>query len=110
MNKIKLMLITNDPKLASFSHSGGIDRIFVDLELLGKEERQGHLNTVISRHLLDDVAKVRAALPVGSLLVRTNPMHDQLPIEIEAILKAKPDYLMLPMFRTKKEVRTFIEC
>lgn len=108
MKKINLMLIANDPALAAYALQCGVDRIFVDLEFLGKQARQGHLDTVISRHSIDDVTKVRAAVNPGALLVRTNPMHVGSHDEIETILCAKPDYLMLPMFRTKEEVNKFI--
>ena len=33
----------------------------VDLEHIGKHERQGHLNTLISSHTVDDVARVTSA-------------------------------------------------
>lgn len=37
------MYITNRPEIAAIADSNGVDRIFLDLELIGKEERQGHL-------------------------------------------------------------------
>ena len=45
---LKLMYITNDERVAKVAESSGVDWIFVDLEILGKEKRQGHLDTVIS--------------------------------------------------------------
>lgn len=101
---IQLMLITNDPALAAFAMESGVNRIFVDLEILGKKERQGHLDTLISHHSMDDVALIRAAIPQGDMLVRTNPLHDGSPLEVETVLASNPDFLMLPMFRTAEEV------
>ena len=44
---LKLMYITNDDTVARIAEDSGVDWIFVDLEVKGKEERQGHLDTVI---------------------------------------------------------------
>lgn len=101
---LKLMLITNDPALAAHAVRGGVDRIFVDLEILGKRERQGHRDTLISSHSLADVAKVRAAIPGGELLVRLNPIHPRIDEEIDAAVAAGADRLMLPMFTSLAEV------
>lgn len=46
---LKLMYITNDPDVAMIAQKAGIDRIWVDLETLGKEERQKGFNTVKSQ-------------------------------------------------------------
>ena len=104
---LKLMLITNHPDLAAAVVSAGVNRIFIDLEILGKQERQGHLDTVISAHSMADVPKVRAAIPEAELLVRLNPPHPGLGEEIEQALAAKPNFLMLPMFHTAAELADF---
>jgi 2-keto-3-deoxy-L-rhamnonate aldolase RhmA len=104
---IKLMLITNDPELARFAAGCGVDRIFVDLEVLGKQERQGHLDTVMSRHSIEDVIRVRVAVPDAELLVRVNPMHAGTADEVEKALDAGADLLMLPMFRQVSEIERF---
>jgi citrate lyase beta subunit len=104
---MKLFFITNSAELAQFAIAHGVDRIFVDLEILGKVERQGHLNTVISRHSLADVASLRAVVPAGRLLVRINPIHDGSVDEIERVIASGADILMLPMFRTPREVEAF---
>jgi len=41
---LKLMFITNSPTIARIAQNAGVDRIFVDLEKLGKDERQAHVN------------------------------------------------------------------
>ena len=45
---MKFMLITNKPELASYAEECGVGRIFIDLEINGKQERQGHLDTLIA--------------------------------------------------------------
>lgn len=72
--KLKLMFICNDPELARHAVVCGTDRIFVDLEINGKQERQGHKDTVVSRHTLVDVHHMRAVVGNAELLVRVNPM------------------------------------
>ena len=37
---LKLMYITNDETIAKIAEKHGVDRIWIDLETLGKEERQ----------------------------------------------------------------------
>lgn len=104
---MKFMMITDKPDIARFAVDGGVDRIFVDLEILGKKERQGHLNTVISRHGLDDVRRLRPVVPAGRLLVRVNPIHEGSEQEIDQVVEAGADIVMLPMFRTPAEVAAF---
>lgn len=101
-------MITSDPAIAKFAIAGGVDRVFVDLELLGKQQRQGHLDTVISRHSLADVCNVRPVVPPGHLLVRINPMHQGSVEEIDQVIDAGADIIMLPMFRSAHEVEAFI--
>jgi 2-keto-3-deoxy-L-rhamnonate aldolase RhmA len=86
----------------------GVDRVMVDLEILGKQERQGHLDTVISGHSLDDVAFVRSILSRSSLMVRVNPIHEGTAAEIDAVLARGAETVMLPMFMSVQEVETFV--
>lgn len=107
-NFMELMFITNNPKLAIVAENAGVDRIFIDLERIGKFERQGHLNTFISDHKLEDIPIVKSKIKKSKLLVRINPIHDETKEEIEKILRSNPDYIMLPMFKTKEEVKKFV--
>ena len=47
---LKLMYITNNPSVARIAQDAGVDRIFIDMEYIGKEERQAGLDTVKSHH------------------------------------------------------------
>jgi hypothetical protein len=105
---MQLMMIVSDPEIAEYAATHGVDRIFVDLECLGKQERQGHRDTWLSRHTFDDVVRVRQAIASRSLLVRLNPWHSGSIAEIESALSAGADILMLPMFRTLAEVIGFV--
>lgn len=104
-----LMLITNNVDLAQHAVESGVSRIFVDLEINGKFERQGHLDTLISKHSMLDVIKIRHAIPSSELLVRLNPLFDGSALEIEEAVSAGADIIMLPMFKSAEEVTTFSE-
>lgn len=106
MDKI---IITNDVQLAEYSQKCGIERIMVDLEVLGKQERQGHLNTVISSHSFQDIKNIREVLTISNLLVRVNPINEHSKEEIDKVISLGADILMLPMFTTASEVSTFIK-
>jgi 2-keto-3-deoxy-L-rhamnonate aldolase RhmA len=102
-----LIFITKDSLLARSMVLAGVDRIMVDLEINGKEQRQGHLNTVISRHTIHDVSAIRVALDgcgAGELMVRINPFGPGTEAEINEILARGADRIMLPMFTHPDEV------
>lgn len=106
---LKLMYITNQPEIASVIDKYGVDRIFLDLEIIGKEERQGHLDTVISRHSIDDVARLKSVIKNSQLLVRCNPVYNGLKQEIDKIIADGADIIMLPYFKTVEEVQKFLK-
>ncbi len=112
---LKLMYITNRPEIAQIAESAGVDRIFVDLEYIGKSARQGGLDTVQSHHTIDDVTTVRAAIEKAELLVRVNPIHEATEAysssrdEINAVVCAGADIVMLPFFKVAEEVKQFIQ-
>lgn len=105
---LNLMYITNNPNVAKVAQKNGVDRIFLDLEINGKEARQGHLNTVISRHSINDVAKLRAVLTTTQLLVRVNPIYSGSKAEIDKVIDDGADIVLLPFFKTRKEVEQFL--
>ncbi|WP_168355982.1 aldolase/citrate lyase family protein [Sphingomonas gei] len=107
---MKFFFITNSPGLAAFAVRAGVDRIFVDLEILGKQERQGHLNTLISGHSFEDLRRVRAAVPDAELMARLNPMNAGTQAEVDEALDAGVPILMLPMFHEPGEVQAFADC
>lgn len=112
---LKLMYITNRPEIAQIAETAGVDRIFVDMEFIGKDERQKGLDTVKSHHRVEDVANIKAALEKAELLVRVNPIHEALrdyPAsreEIDATVAAGADIIMLPFFKTPEEVGRFLD-
>jgi len=104
---MKYFFITACPEIARYVSCHGASRIFVDLEINGKDARQGHLNTVISRHTFEDVAKIRASIGDAEMLVRLNPLHEGSQEEIDRAISLGADWLMLPMFDHAEEVAQF---
>ena len=111
---LKLMYITNRPDIALIAEQNGVDRIFVDMEYIGKAERQGNLDTVKNHHTIHDIAVLRRVLTQSELLVRVNPIHDKTDEytssedEINASIEAGADIVMLPFFKTVAEVERFL--
>ena len=109
------MYITGDPCLAAIAQDAGVDRIWVDMEYIGKSERQRGVYDPRSRHTVEDVLKVRPVVSASELMVRVNPIHEacaEYPDsreEIEATVSAGADVIMLPMFRSAGEVARFLE-
>lgn len=112
---LKLMYITNDPEIAQIAENAGVNRIFVDMEYIGKSDRQGGMDTVQSHHTISDIKEVKKVLKAAELLVRVNPIHQASESycssqkEIEDALAAGADILMLPYFKTADEVKQFIK-
>lgn len=103
-----LIYIASSAPHVDVADAAGVDRVMVDLELIGKRERQGHLDTVISNHVLDDVKFVRGRLATSRLMVRINPIHEGTAAEIDAVVASGADIVMLPMFKTAKDVEIFV--
>ena len=112
---LKLMYITNSEDVAHIAEEAGVDRIFVDMEYIGKTDRQGGMDTVQSRHTADDVRRLAQCLNKSELFVRVNPIHEKTDKyssskeEIDEVIEAGADLLMLPYFKTAEEVQTFVK-
>lgn len=111
---LRLMYITNRPEIAHIAEQAGVDRIWVDLEYIGKSDRQGGMDTVQNRHTAEDVANIAGTVTASQVLVRVNPIHEALPDyfssedEINTVISNGADVVMLPFFKTPQEVERFI--
>lgn len=112
---LKLMYITNRPEIAQIAESAGVDRIFVDMEYIGKSERQGGMDTVQSHHTVEDVAIIKSSISIAELMVRINPIHEETEQycstkeEIDSVIANGADIIMLPYFKTADEVKKFVK-
>jgi hypothetical protein len=82
---------------------------FVDLESLGKAERQGHLPTWKSTQTISDVSLIREAVPDAKLLVRVDPLHSDSKAQIDDVIARGADMVMLPMFEDADTVARFLD-
>ena len=106
---MKLVLITSSPELASFAEAAGVGRIMVDIERMGKFERQRCRDTWISRHELSDVRPIADVLTTSDVMVRINPLFEGSRSEVDAAIESGADLIMLPMFRAIDEVDALAE-
>ncbi len=104
-----LMYITNNADLALIAEKNGVERIWVDLETLGKEKRQKNMDCVKSHHTIDDVRKMSKILTKSELLVRVNSWNINSEKEIEEVISAGAQRIMLPMWKTPDEVNKFLQ-
>jgi len=106
---MKTMILDNDIENIKIYDSSVVDRIFIDLEINGKQDRQGHLDTVVSSHSLECVKNTKKVLKNSKLLVRVNPIYENSASEISKSIENGADIIMLPMFKTVSEVKLFID-
>jgi len=106
---LKLLYITNQPEIAQIAQDAGVDRIFVDLETIGKNERQKGRDTVKSQHSFSDIVAVKAVLKKASLLVRINPAYEKTRAEVDNAIKSGADIIMLPMIQSIDDVKIFMD-
>lgn len=106
---LKLMYITNDPDVASIAQKYGVDRIWIDMEYKGKDIRQIGLDSVKNHHTVEDVKRLRPVINTSELMVRVNPWGDDYSKEeIDSVVNAGADLIMLPMWKSVEEVEKFI--
>lgn len=108
MKHLKLMILAADPQSAIDAQNAGVDRVFYDLEYIGKESRQHGRNTVKSMNSIDDIPAVRKVLDKTELLVRTNPIHAYTKMEVDKAIEYGADVLMLPMVMDQHDVEQYV--
>ena len=106
---MRFWTITNKPEFAELLTKNGVERIFIDLERLGKKNRQKGGNFWISDHIYEDISRIKKVIPKNSLLTRLNPWNSDSKEEIDLAIKYGADYLMLPMINDIDEVKRFSE-
>jgi citrate lyase beta subunit len=101
-------LWTNDPERAAWADASGVDRIGLDLETLGKANRQSGLPTWISPHRTEDLSRLKTAVRKAQLFVRVNPLHPGSADEVERLVGEGVEVIMLPNFTEVKTVDAFL--
>lgn len=102
------MILASTPEDALSAQEAGVNRIFYDLEYIGKAERQRGRDTVKYHNDIEQIPAIREVVTTSSLLVRTNPIHAYTAAEVEKAIQYGADYLMLPMTMDKHDVETYV--
>lgn len=105
---MNLLYITNNPQVALIGEQCGVDRLWVDMEWMGKDERQPG-DTVKSHHTLNDITNLRKVLTKSQLMTRVNPIHNGSKEEIRESIDRGAEVVMLPMWKTVDEAKRFVD-
>jgi 2-keto-3-deoxy-L-rhamnonate aldolase RhmA len=105
---MRLCVVTDDGDYALEAERAGIDRVMIDLERTGKAARQAGRGLFLSTHRIEAVARLRHTLSRASIVVRTNPLDAGSAAEVDTVVAAGADVLMLPYFFGVDEVRAFL--
>lgn len=106
--QFRLTLVTGDRSLAAQADAGGVDRIGVDLERMGKAMRQAGARARLSMHSVGDLSAIARVIRRASPFVRINPFHDGTTAEVEQVLAAGAGVIMLPLFETAAVAERFV--
>ena len=106
---LKLMLIASREEDIYQAEMAGVDRIFLDLEYIGKSERQLGRNAFLTTNTIDDVSIVRKFINKAEYVVRVNPIHPNSKSEIDQVINSGADTVMLPMVMDAEDVSKFVE-
>lgn len=96
--RFQLLLFHRDLAFSARSIEAGVDGLIVDLERRGKAARQNGFDTEINAHSLADLRALKA-LNGADVLCRINGPSKQMSQEIEAVLNAGADEIIVPMIR-----------
>ena len=107
-HQLTVFYITNRPDVALVAEKYGVDRIWIDLETRGKEARQRNMNTVKSNHTIEDIRKIKPLLSRAEMMVRINPWYENSWNEVNEVIEAGADVVMLPYWKTPAEVQLFL--
>lgn len=108
MSAFELMILASTPEDALSAQDAGVDRIFYDLEYIGKSERQRGRDTVKYHNDINAIPAIRKVVTTSKLLVRTNPIHAYSASEVDKAIEYGADILMLPMTMDKHDVEAFV--
>lgn len=108
MKHLKLMILCDDAESAIKAQNAGIDRVFFDMEYVGKADRQHGRNAVLSKNSIETIPSIRKVLDKSELLVRTNPIGAYTEMEVNKSIAYGADILMLPMVMDQNDAETFV--
>ena len=108
MSPFDLLLFSTDAPFIQEAVAAGVDGIVVDWERRGKKQRQAGFDTQVGEDTPDDLMRVRACTS-ARVLCRTNGYGPWTQGEVEQVIEAGADELILPMVRNPQEVESVLE-
>ena len=108
MKHLKLMILCDDAESAIKAQEAGVDRVFFDMEYVGKADRQHGRNAVLSKNSIETIPSIRKVLDKSELLVRTNPIGAYTEMEVNKSIAYGADILMLPMVMDQHDVEQYV--
>lgn len=103
-----LSLMTSDLGAAAAADAAGVDRIGIDLEIRGKEQRQRSRPSWMGGHSLVDLMAVGKVLQRAQLFVRVHPFALGGRDELDQAIDAGAQVVMLPMFHRAAQALEFV--
>jgi len=103
-----LLLFSTDEATVQEAVAAGVDGIVIDWENIGKRERQAGADTQINYDSPDDLARVRRCTD-ARVFCRINAFTGATADEVARAIDCGADELLLPMVRTRDEVRATLD-
>ena len=101
--------ITNNIQEAVLLSNCGVQQIMVDTEIMGKVERQGHKDTIISDHSLNDILALKNLSLEAEIICRINPFHNGTFDEIDTAIQNGADVIMIPMIISMEDYQSMVD-
>lgn len=83
---------------------GGANGIIVDLETVGKSERQSGVDTEINDHSVQDLMQIKKK-SAAYVICRINALNQDSQKEIDQVIEAGADEILVPMIKQNNEVK-----
>jgi hypothetical protein len=102
------LLFSTSPAFIRLAVAAGVDGIIVDFESRGKQQRQLVADTEINHNTIEDLCQVRACTR-ARVICRINGYGETIAEEIEGVIEAGADEILLPMVRSPEEVEAVLD-
>lgn len=102
--KFEPIYITNSTHVVGNLIDSPVSQFMIDLETVGKAERQKGWGSFISDHSIGDIDSLAKIIPPSRLLVRSNPPSDQLSFEVKDYVARGAGHVMIPMIQNIDQI------
>tara|TARA_A100001388_G_C28774050_1_gene505926 strand:- start:3175 stop:3924 length:750 start_codon:yes stop_codon:yes gene_type:complete len=106
---MEFIIFSNDYINSKNYITAGVSKICIDIERRGKAERQAKRDTLISKHQIEDIAKISERIGIENTICRINPFHEKTYSEIKQSIKLGAGSIIFPYFKEIDEIKFFID-